>query len=696
MENFSWVKIYKEIAHKILEYKDDSSKLAEIMYKSLEGAGLMRSEEKGSNLDFDGQNRCRYTDIDPISFMNRFEMYSEENRKKLIEYFQISTGMPIEVPKDFSGLPSTNPLMSCVIRYKDEREDEDIPNIWKLFDIALNGDMEESNDRNRFIEYFDKVISKPLASFNITMGLFKIRPDVFLNLDATNRNYLKKQFGMNIRKCPDGEQYLQIIVKVKEKIKKQGKKLMDFSYDAWMYKDKTKKQYWLYAPGENAYLWKECLDKNIMMIGWDEIGNLEQYNDYNEILMKLKDLYGKEKPTNDAWALEDFRNNIQVGDIIIVKKGVQKLIGYGEVASEYYFDDERREYKHIRSVNWLKKGEWNIRDIKGERQVAMKTLTNLTPYREYTKKLINLIDGEKNVNESKNPLPTVNVPNIKKYTKEDFAREVFFDDDEYNTIVNLLDRKKNIILQGAPGVGKTYMAKKLAYSIIEKEDESRVKFVQFHQSYSYEDFVEGYRPTENSYELENGVFYTFCKEAEKNPNEKYYFIIDEINRGNLSKIFGELLMLIENDKRGQKISLAYSKKKFSVPENLYIIGLMNTADRSLAMIDYALRRRFAFYKVKTVFENKQFKEYQNNLNNQKLNELISKVQLLNQEINEDLSLGEGFEIGHSYFCNYKNINDKDVEMIIKYEILPLLEEYWFDNTDKYNEWKEKLNGVLNG
>ncbi|GHV36835.1 hypothetical protein FACS1894187_12170 [Synergistales bacterium] len=162
-----------------------------------------------------------------------------------------------------------------------------------------------------------------------------------------------------------------------------------------------------------------------------------------------------------------------------------------------------------------------------------------------------------------------------------------------------------MILQGAPGVGKTFAAKRLAFSIIGKEDDRRVKIVQFHQSYSYEDFVMGYRPDGRGFCLAEGPFYQFCKIAEKDDDDRpYFFIIDEINRGNLSKIFGELLMLIENDKRGEKnaLRLLYKDEDFFVPENVHIIGMMNTADRSLAMIDYALRRRFVFFDMEPAFD----------------------------------------------------------------------------------------------
>lgn len=246
---------------------------------------------------------------------------------------------------------------------------------------------------------------------------------------------------------------------------------------------------------------------------------------------------------------------------------------------------------------------------------------------------------------------------MRKYGKEDFLEEVFVSESDYVRLSSLLTIKKNVILQGAPGVGKTFAAKRLAYSIIGSEDNDRVEFVQFHQNYNYEDFVMGYRPDGNGgFELKHGIFYNFCKKAAENAPRKHFFIIDEINRGNLSKIFGELFMLIEVGHRGEKIRLAYNAEEFYVPDNLYIIGMMNTADRSLAMIDYALRRRFSFFEMRPGFTSRGFMQYQQRLRNTKLNNLIEAVKNLNRIIASDASLGEGFCIGHSYFCNIKKRN----------------------------------------
>ena len=285
--------------------------------------------------------------------------------------------------------------------------------------------------------------------------------------------------------------------------------------------------------------------------------------------------------------------------------------------------------------------------------------------------------------------------NYDLYTKENFLSDVFMSEKEYDKLTALLKRKKNIILQGAPGVGKTFCSKRLAWSVMGEKNNDRVCMVQFHQSYSYEDFIMGYRPTDNGgFELENGVFYRFCETAKNDADNEYFFIIDEINRGNLSKIFGELLMLIENDKRGSEhqINLVYGNEPFYIPENLYIIGMMNTADRSLAMIDYALRRRFSFYTMPPAFEKADengFAEYIQKIECPLYHSIIAKIIELNKAIKEDTSLGKGFEIGHSYFIS-DNINDEWVKSDVEYEIIPLIEEYWFDNDSELSKWKEKL------
>ncbi len=286
--------------------------------------------------------------------------------------------------------------------------------------------------------------------------------------------------------------------------------------------------------------------------------------------------------------------------------------------------------------------------------------------------------------------------NFTAYTKADFLKDVFMTEGQYDALEARLRHKKNIILQGAPGVGKTFAAKRLAYSMMGEKDSSRVEFVQFHQNYSYEDFIMGYRPDGTGFKLTEGIFYRFCQKAANQPNKEYFFIIDEINRGNMSKIFGELLMLIENEYRGEKATLAYNGLSFTVPKNLYIIGMMNTADRSLAMIDYALRRRFSFFEMVPGFDTEGFKNYQQGLANETFDALTEKVKELNEAIVKDASLGKGFQIGHSYFCLNQGeaCTSQWMHAVVEFDILPTLSEYWFDEPEKLSAWEEKLRGVF--
>lgn len=289
------------------------------------------------------------------------------------------------------------------------------------------------------------------------------------------------------------------------------------------------------------------------------------------------------------------------------------------------------------------------------------------------------------------------VPINDPYSDADFLHEVYMESDKLVILKNLLIKKRNLIIQGAPGVGKSYTAKRLAYCIMEEKNDSRILNIQFHQSYSYEDFIMGYRPTDSCFVIEPGPFFTFCNDA-KDKEEPYFVIIDEINRGNMSRIFGELLMLIENDKRGEELRLLYQKKgeTFFVPDNVFIIGMMNTADRSLAVIDYALRRRFAFFDFPPAFFTSGFVAYQSKLASSLLDRVITCIVQLNQEIANDESLGEGFRIGHSYFCNLDSGDKNSLSSIIEYEILPLLKEYWFDDKNRVEQWGNKLRGAING
>jgi len=448
---------------------------------------------------------------------------------------------------------------------------------------------------------------------------------------------------------------------------------------------KHKLHYWMYTVFDDTS-WMECQQKEIMVLGMDNIGDYSQYDSKESLRQELISTYDNSTSRkNQALMAWNFANKLAINDVIFAKRS-NTLVGKGIVTGDYIFDDSRQEYKNIRTVKWLQIGEWEHPG----KSVA-KRLTDITPYTDYIEKLITIFTPDEL--DDVDTQPEVDYP---EYSSADFLSDVYMSEQDYETLVNVLKMKKNIILQGAPGVGKTFTAKRLAYSIIGAKNPDRVQMIQFHQSYSYEDFIEGYRPTENGFTIKKGSFYKFCKLAEDDDENDYFFIIDEINRGNLSKIFGELFMLIEKDKRGIELQLLYSDENFSVPPNVYIIGMMNTADRSLAMLDYALRRRFSFFTMKPGFNTIGFQTYQDSLKSDAFKKLISCIKQLNSKIAADISLGEGFCIGHSYFCGLtaKTATVRTLTSIIEYELIPLLKEYWFDEPEKIIDWSDRLRSTV--
>lgn len=714
---FDWVEFYMELAAKLLQYKTNRGDLVDKVKKIYETTGInMPTLEKDNQL----------ADIDPFTFFGLFNKSSmkEENRVKILSAISNLFSISAPVPTSFSSIPVLNNQNATFYYFIGEREDLDIDDLWDLFESALRyANDPTAENRASLSKYFDLTIKKKgNGNSKITMALYWIAPHAFLNLDQRNTWYIYESGKIPatlVQTLPAIEskipaaKYFDIVEKLRSYLQSDESPLKDFkelSFEAWKYSEEVNQQqkaqkaqedqdnkgaaiadedvetvhYWLYSPGENAHIWGECLEKGIMAIGWDEIGDLNQYASKTEMKQAMKEHIDPSKPyTMAAHATWQFAREIKPGDIVFAKKGRATVIGRGVVQSGYEFDDSRADNKNVRKVNWTHKGEWPHPG-----QAAMKTLTDITQYTDYVAELCAMFesDVEEDVEEQ--------VTELKPYTAEKFLEEVYMDEESYRTLVELVKSKKNVILQGAPGVGKTFAAKRLAYSMMGVKDPSRVMMIQFHQSYSYEDFIMGFRPTEKGFELKRGAFYNFCKQAEIDSDNDYFFIIDEINRGNLSKIFGELFMLIEADKRGIELQLLYSDERFSIPGNVYIIGMMNTADRSLAMMDYALRRRFGFFEMRPGFDTDGFRAYRMALGSEKFNRLISCIESLNNAITADESLGEGFCIGHSYFSNLKEVTDRALSSIVEFELIPLLKEYWFDEPVKVRDWISNLRSAI--
>ena len=676
---FTWIPFIKEFAQKLLPYRNNIQPLIDFIYTLKDNKGKPVTSYIKDN------NGGRVPNIDPFSVVAIFCRRTLWNtRKKICSDFKQFLSIQSDVPTDFEGVPVLNPMRSFYFNWDDFSR---IDPLWNLFEKIVSG--------HPFVKEMDKVLQQGLPIGMLTMAFYWIDAYSYLALDGTNRAYLQK-YGFNADKVKSAKDYFALLDQIREAMRNGSipySSIPEFSRDAFEKRDSAPEesedkptlkkkvvdtprgqQYW-WLTGSPKY-WSPSLD-------W-ELGNNIDYTLYNDKGNKrhiFKHFY-EAKP----------------GDVVIAYEStpVLQIVAIGQVVTEVVSETEgdviyikKMEelsspipYSEIQTNPILKKSEPVMNRCQG-------SIFHLE--QEEYEEVMRLIRRD-------NPTPTVDIkdensPVYPPYSDQDFLQQVFMSADELKTLKSLLLRKKNLIFQGAPGVGKTFAAKRLAYAIMGEQDNSRVKQIQFHQNYSYEDFMMGYKPDpEGGFKLTRGIFYDFCKHAEMDSEKPYFLIIDEINRGNMSKIFGELLQLIETDYRNEYIQLPYNKEQFAVPSNLYIIGMMNTADRSLAMIDYALRRRFCFYKMQPAFRSQGFRSFQAQLNSPLLNKVIEQVKKLNEVIKSDASLGEGFEIGHSYFCGLKAGNDlaSRINEIVRYDIIPMLEEYWFDDPKTLKEQADRL------
>ena len=479
---------------------------------------------------------------------------------------------------------------------------------------------------NQLCDYLDIIPQKERKYKHHIELLFQMVP--FLN--NPQLNLLKEHF------VPQGGDFPLLLAQ-------------DIVYQNMNKENEDTKHYWLYNPGEQAVKWEEFYNEGIMAIGWDELGDLENYTDRKSILEALINNYGGgEDQRNNVSAIDDFcngENKINKGDIVIAKKGTKTLLGYGKVISDYYFDEERATYKHYRKVKWLKKGVWDANN-----NLPTKTLTDVTTYNsdiegiKYAQYLLNIMNGNTQAQEN-------------------------------NLIIKLLKYKPQIILQGPPGTGKTREAKRIAKALLglgendSLEGNEQFKLIQFHPSYSYEDFVRGIIAEtvdeKIKYSVKDKILGSFAQEALKDKDKPYVLVIDEINRANLSAVLGELIYALEY--RGEAVQSMYAiegENNLTLPPNLYIIGTMNTADRSVGHIDYAIRRRFAFVNILP-------KDLTNELGDQFESALFAKVtNLFNTNLSSEFKKEE-VQLGHSYFIT----KNTPIDIRWEYEIKPILFEY---------------------
>ena len=447
-------------------------------------------------------------------------------------------------------------------------------------------------------------------------------------------------------------------------------------------------------------MWPGVAEDGIASIGWDKVPDLREFKSRDELVTHLKPEVG----AGAARYLWQFGHDMKPGDLVIAvrRRGRSRYRGWGIVSGDYRYHPHGAEFRvHTRPVEWHR---CDTEPAFMGMGAPFKRL-HLRP-EEW---------GRLGVRQALWLMGDCPRPGEDGYTPARATKDLFLPTADFERFLHLLRTRRNLILQGPPGTGKTFIAKRLAWCLIGRKDSDPIEMVQFHQSYAYEDFVQGYRPTESGgFELRNGVFHRFCERARAKPGTPHVFIIDEINRGNLSRIFGELLMLIESDKRSEEygVSLTYARadeKRFHIPANVHILGMMNTADRSLALVDYALRRRFAFATLEPAYGTKfgrgAMREYLESLDPNPVpaglvERIIKRMAALNAEIEKDTELGRGFRIGHSYFVPGEDVppeggvqtafDDEWYETIVDTQIAPLLEEYWFDSPEKVSAAVDRL------
>ncbi|MDJ1121820.1 AAA family ATPase [Olsenella sp. YH-ols2217] len=718
--DLSWIPFYEELATRLLDFKDDRHGLIALVLEAYEAVQM-----KVPKLD----STMPPADIDPFTVMGLFNKgLTWENRAKLAAALKSALGIEAAAPTAFDSIPLLNNQHATFYRFSNDpdRGDQDLEKLWILLETAVAyADGPTPEREGALAEAFDGAAAIKGVRWMVTMGLYWARPNVFMNLDSRNRWFVEKEDVPQTLKdatprehgatVPSGEEYLQLCRTARALCGDPSsgfRSLPELSHLAFERSEEVNREkkleqgevapdpvlaepgprYWLYSPGEQATLWDGVRECGSMVVGWDALGDLSQYGSKAAVLEALDAAADDGRHHhNDAGCAWAFASEMVPGDVVYAKRGSKRLVGRGVVTGEYTHDEEGPEgLRNLRDVEWTDAGEW---DWPGEGRMPTKTLTDITDNEKAVARLEALIGASRLAQGA----PEASAePELDPYTREDFLADVYVTPERLDDMEGILRRKKNLILRGAPGTGKTYAAKRLAYEFMGERDRDRVKVVQFHQGYSYEDFVEGYRPTATGFELRRGPFLELCDAALEHPDEPFFLVIDEVNRADLGRVLGELFMLLEADKRGVHLDLMYSRESFTVPRNLYVVGTMNTADRSIALMDHALLRRFGHVELEPAFASDGFRAYAEGLGSDAFDRLVSVVQAMNEDIAQDEALGPSYRVGHSYLCNLTAGERLPAQLreVVEYELAPVAREYWFDDPGKAEGWVAEMRGAL--
>lgn len=629
---FRWIPFYEEIADKLSVYHDKKKRLKLISF-----VNKLATE---FNLSYLLNKELK--DICPFTILGTFNRnIKESTRKKIAKKWATFLDVKESIPNSFEGIPLLNNQLSCFFS-NSENQQKEINDLWDFYVVALNFSNANESYQEQFKQQFDNVIAQPCCSWQLTNGLFWIRPNAYAVLDKISKIYLSDDLGFiknkNLSKSYfNGEDYLNLLNDLSVRFKE------------------------IYFPAHSfPELYLTALRKYESYVTNDE--ELLSNNQWQVVVLQfIKELC--QKNGTNIFTRQDLLNNY-------IEQFEEKFPNNKTIGESLSNTLQRLREKN--NLSFLEKGKYQLLNNDFEEDED--------------------IDNENIIEQSI-------VKEI--YNLEDLIKEgCFVEEEQLSKIISSLNRKKSIILQGPPGTGKTWLAKRLANIIVGYKNSNNIKAIQFHPNMSYEDFIRGYRPSgDGRLALIDGPFLEMINKARNDSQSNYVMVIEEINRGNPTQILGEMLTLLEVDKRTptEALELTYRREHENgifIPNNLYVIGTMNLADRSLAMVDFALRRRFAFFYLAPNFDEKwlSYMIDKTKLSRKSLEKIRHVMNNLNQYIAKEEMLGNAFTIGHSYLTCDSVIPDamswyKD---IIDSEIKPLLEEYWFDDSNKLDTALKKL------
>ena len=709
--HFAWTEFYMEFADRLLEHRNDRSELLAKVREVCNGLGYSYLDNSGTAEEGTG-----LPDICPFTTMGTFNRGIKlTNRKRIATEIGNFLGVKESVPDSFDGIPILNNQNSVVFWDR-----HDIDSLWQIFEDAIGfADIENEFARESFVGSYDRALQSDGVGRDLTMGLFWIRPRQFVSLDNKSTQYIARNLGVALpnQMPPNGQEYLQLSDSLKKRFAAADSPVHSFqelSLSAYVPATESpdygpidgpatgapSSAVWLIRAGARGQDENLNLENAVTSLGWQDVPDLTDASDLDAIRALVRQTYpdkSNQSIGNTAGQLASYRLNMQEGDVVVLPlKTRPGLVALGYIAGPYIYRRVEGDQRHTREVSWRRKGV--PRSEFGE---DLQRLLNLN-------RTVNHIQDGKAAMRIAAMLDKGHIPSTRPYSVPDIVSDgCFLEESSLNTILDRLKLKKNLILQGPPGTGKTWLAKKLAFALLRQKDDSRVSQFQFHPNLSYEDFIRGYRPDgEGKLTLVDGPFLKLVEEAKADTSNDYVMVIEEINRGNPAQILGEMLTLLEADKRNpdDALRLAHSRldtERVYIPPNLYVIGTMNLADRSIALVDLALRRRFAFIDLAPSFGDawrswmlSQFDD----VSSEFLEDVQGRLTALNDRIASDHSLGPQFCVGHSYVTPAPGVRvGEPVEwfkQIVHTEIGPLLDEYWFDRTSE--EAKKAKEELLSG